>query len=901
MPLAPGFKFGQYDIVSLLGAGGMGEVYRARDARLQREVAIKILPEGFDESPERITRFTREAQVLASLNHPAIASIYGLEDGPAEAGHYVRGLVMELVEGPTLADRLVAGPMPIDEVLSVGKQIVEGLEAAHEQGIIHRDLKPANVKIRPDGAVKILDFGLAKAMEPTASAGSRGSIVGLTHSPTLAPMTMTGALIIGTAPYMAPEQARGRAVDRRVDIWAFGCVLFEMLTGERAFPGDDVTDVLAKIIEREPTWSALPAATPPHLRQLLRRTLDKDPKSRLRDIGEARIALTRGPDEASPRVEAPPPRRVHQLGWVLAGIVTVVLGVSLFALWRAGTPIARHVEQYDIAAPAGSTLSLVGQSAVTITPDGRTIVFAASSDGISRLYVRRRDDVELRAITGTEGASSPVFSPDGLWVAFVSGTELKKTTLDGPPVMLARVADHRGIAWLDNQTIVFAPFAAGGLSRIPASGGEPQRLTRLESSKGERTHRWPMVLPGGAAVLFTVGTYGSPDSYENSRIDAFIVASGERRTVFEGASIVRYLPGRLVFSRGGLLYAVAFDATSLAVSGTPTTIARGVGGDVTTGAVHFAVSEEGTLVYIPDDSGGGVRRRVTWVSPTGAAEPLSLPPNAYNDLRISPDDSRMAVVVGASGSGDIWIHDFRRATFTRLTFDSVNASPIWSKDGQYVYFAAIDSSGLKTTIRRRRADGGRDAETLGAVDSRLYLRGLTGDETTIFADDFTREGDVRGKRAEVALVSLTPSVTERIIVSTPGDDFESSLAPNGRWFAYSSDESGRAEIYVRDLSNDGGRWQVSTTGGQEPRWSPDARTLYYRFENRLFAAAVTGTTTFSVDPPRTLFAGNYNLQSATNMTFDVEHSGRRFLMVRPDAEKAAPPTTLRLVLNGIER
>ena len=900
MALASGTRIGHYDIVSLLGAGGMGEVYRARDTRLNRDVALKIVPEHLAGDPDRVSRFTREAQVLASLNHAAIAAIYGLEDG--------RALVMELVDGPTLAERIMAGPMPIDEVIAVAKQMIDGLEAAHELGIIHRDLKPANIKVRSDGTVKILDFGLAKIMDagrglaPTAMAQSPSSVLDVTQSPTIAiPLTMTGALIIDTAPYMAPEQARGRAVDRRVDIWAFGCVLFEMLTGERAFPGDDVTDVLAKIIEREPSWSVLPATTPPHLRQLLRRALDKDPKTRLRDIGEARIALTRGPNEPSSRVEARPPRRVHQLGWVLAAVVTIALGGSLFALWRAGTPIAHQVERYDVAGPAGSTLSLVGQSSVTIAPDGRTIVFAASTDGITRLYVRHRDDVELRAIAGSEGASSPVFSPDGQWVAFVSGTELKKTTLDGPPVTLGKVADHRGIAWLDNQTIVFAPFAAGGLSRISASGGEPQRLTRVDSSKGERTHRWPTVLPGGAAVLFTVGTYGSPDSYENSRVDAFIMATGERRTVFEGASVVRYLPGRLVFSRGGLLYAVAFDAASLAVSGTPTTIARGVGGDVTTGAVHFAVSEDGTLVYIPDDSGGGVRRRVTWVGPTGAAEPLSLPPNAYNDLRISPDDSRMAVVVGASGSGDIWIHDFRRATFTRLTFDTVNASPIWSKDGQYVYFAAIDASGLKTTIKRRGADGGRDTETLGTADSRLYLRGLTSDETAIFADDFTRESDVGGKRAEVALVSLTPTVKERIIVSTPGDDFESSLAPNGRWFAYSSDESGRAEIYVRDLSNDGGRWQVSTTGGQEPRWSPDSRTLYYRFENRFIAATVTGTTTFGVDTPRTLFAGIYNLQSATNMTFDVEHSGRRFLMVRPDAEKAAPPTMLRLVLNGLER
>jgi Tol biopolymer transport system component len=345
------------------------------------------------------------------------------------------------------------------------------------------------------------------------------------------------------------------------------------------------------------------------------------------------------------------------------------------------------------------------------------------------------------------------------------------------------------------------------------------------------------------------------------------------------------------------LYTVPFDAKSLTVTGSPTMIARGVGGDVTTGAVHFATAEDGTLVYIPDDSGGGVRRRVSWVAPTGAAEPLSLPANAYNDLRLSPDDSRMAVLVGASGSADIWVHDFRRGTLTRLTFDGVNASPVWSKDGQSIYFASIDASGLKTTIKRQRADGGRDAETLGAVDSRVYLRDLTSDETAIFVDDFS---EMAGKRAEVGLVSLTPTLKERIIVSTPGDDYESAVAPNGRWYAYSSDESGRTEIYVRDISNDGGRWQVSTTGGSEPRWSPDSRTLYYRFENRLFAATITGTTTFGVDTPRTLFGGIFNLQSATNMTYDVEHAGRRLLMIRPDADKAAPPTTLRLVLNGLE-
>jgi serine/threonine-protein kinase len=906
MSLSEGLTLGPYRIVALIGAGGMGEVYRARDTRLQRDVAIKILPDEFGDNVERASRFTREAQVLASLNHPAIASIYGLEEGPAESGHRTRGLVMELVEGPTLAERILTGPIPIDEILSIARQIVEGLEAAHEQGIVHRDLKPANIKIRPDGSTKILDFGLAKAMDP--SGGPRGvvgagsappDLAGLTQSPTIAALPMTGATIIGTAPYMAPEQARGRAVDRRVDIWAFGCVLFEMLTGTRAFPGDDVTEVLARIIEREPAWSSLPAATPPHIRSLLRRSLDKDPKRRLRDIGEARVALTEPASEEAPLVESRPPRTFQYAGWIVAGLVTIVLALSLVGWRRTGTSEPRGLERYDISSPPGSSVSVINQSSVAISADGRVIAFVATTEGVSRIYLRRREDAELRVIPGTEGASSPVFSPDGQWVAFASGNELKKTTLDGPPLTLAKVADHRGIAWLDRDTIIFAPFAAQGLYRLSASGGDPVAVTRLAADKGERTHRWPVVLPGGKTVLFTVGTYGSPDSYENSRIDAMVVSTGERRAVFEGASIVRYVAGRLVFSRGGLLYTVPFNPESLAVSGAPTILVRGVGGDITTGAVHFSVADDGTLVYVPDTILGGVRRVLSWVDRKGVSSPLMLPPDTYNDLRIAPDGERVAVIVGASGSGDVWIHDFRRGTFTRLTFDATNATPVWSKDGEYVYFASIDATGLKTTIKRRRADGSRDVEAMTSVNARAYLRDFSPDGTSLFADDFAQASDQGGKRAEVAQVPLAQTAAPRIVVSTPGDDYETSVAPNGRWFAYSSDESGRQEVFVRDLST-GSRWQVSTTGGREPHWASDSRTLYYRFENRLIAAAVTGQTTFGVDTPRALFDGIFDLNSATNITFDIERGGQRFLMVRPaDEQKRNPLTTVRLVVNAL--
>jgi Tol biopolymer transport system component len=368
--------------------------------------------------------------------------------------------------------------------------------------------------------------------------------------------------------------------------------------------------------------------------------------------------------------------------------------------------------------------------------------------------------------------------------------------------------------------------------------------------------------------------------------------------------MARYVPGRLLLSRGGLLYTVPFDANTLAVSGSPSIFVRGVGGDITTGAVHFAVAGDGTLVYVPETTPGGAQRLLAWVDQSGVSMPLALPPNNYNDLRISPDGGRVAVIVGASGSGDVWIHDFRRGTMTRLTFDARNASPIWSKDGDHVYFAAIDSSGLKTTIKKRRADGGRDAETVASVNSRAYLRDFAPDDLSVFVDEFAQASDQAGERAEVAVVPLTPSGKKQIVVSTPGDDYETAVAPNGRWFAHSSDESGRVEIYVRDLSDKGGRWQVSTTGGREPHWSSDSRTLYYRFENRLIAAAVTGQAAFGIDTPRRLFDGIYDLQSATNLTFDVDRGGRssRFLMLRPaDEQKRTPPTTIRLVLNALDR
>ena len=903
MSLTQGSRLGAYQVVSKLGEGGMGEVYRAHDTQLNRDVAIKVLPELFALDADRLARFTREAQTLAALNHPNIAHIYGLESTDSGGS---RALVMELVEGDDLSSVIARRSIPLADAVPIARQIADALEAAHELGIVHRDLKPANIKVRPDGTVKVLDFGLAKAISPEGSA--EGLRYDAAQSPTLTARATQMGMIIGTAAYMAPEQARGKAVDKRADIWAFGVVLYEMLTGRRAFGGEDASDVLAAVLRQEIDWTALPADTPPRLRRLLERCLERDPKMRLRDVGEARILLSGTLAETAP--VTPVSNRASQRGLrVLAGIAGLAALAAITWIvgpWGRTPAMPRDIVRFEVRPPEGAEFQLMVRPAVAISPDGSWIAFAAISNGVSRIHVRRRDAVESREVPGTEEGSNPVFSPDGKFLALTAGKKLLKVSLDGQVLPLATVNDPRGLAWSDETSIVYAPEAAGGLSRISANGGEPTVITKPDAQKGERSHRWPSVLPGGRVLLYTVGSQNSPDDYDASDIEAVILATGERRVVLRGASMAVYSPtGHLVFGRGGMLHAVPFDLDRLSVTGTETPVVQGVLGDRVTGAVHASLALNGTLAYVAGAAQG--ERQLIWLSEQEAAgrgpqEPVAIDlPNApYNDAAISPDGSRVAFVQTLTRlEGDVWIYDFTRKSLVRLTFDGRNAAPTWSADSRIVYYTSIESSGIKSTFFRKPADGSRDAEPVGSADWRAYLgQVLPGDQSGIV------EGTAnRGSERSIHRVRFTAGKAETVtlepIVVTPADEYASDVSANGRWLAYSSDETGRTEVYVRDLTNPGARWQISIAGGDEPHWSGDGRRLYFRYADGLFMASIDTSKGFTQTTPRLILRGAYNLRSDTGRTFDVDPTTSRLLMVRPVVDQKAK-TSVRVVLNWFE-
>ena len=895
MPLPTGARIGPYEIVGALGAGGMGEVYRARDSKLDRTVAIKILPESVAGDPERLSRFEREAKTLALLNHQNIAHVYDAgrlrADGAAAAAGEVAFLVMELVDGEDLSAVIARGAMSPADALPIARQLVDALETAHDAGIVHRDLKPANIKVRSDGIVKVHDFGLAKAL---ALDGTGAGAAGVSATMTSPAMTGLG-VILGTASYMSPEQARGRSVDRRADIWAFGAVWFEMLTGRAPFPGDTITDVIAAVVAREPDWKHLPATTPALQRSLIARCLEKDPKQRLRDIGEVRLALAG--DASIVDLPAPQPRsRFGSLGWAAAGVLLLLLAASIFWPRDVQQASAPPLIKYDVAPPGKASLRLDSRPALALSPDGRTLVFAATEEGITRLYVRYRDDVDARQLPGTEGASDPVFSPDGKSLAFAGPTHLMRMALDGKPTQVAKLGDSRGIAWLDDTQIVVSPDAVAPLSIVPANGGPPKALTTLDKSTDDRTHRWPAAVPGGKAVLFTVGKLSSPDNYDDARIDAVIVATGERRRVMEGASFVRVLPaGFLIYAKTGTLFAVPFDIERLATTGPAVAVLQSVSTDTTTGAAHAAFAADGTASYIPGGS-STIDRQLYWVDRTGAPALIPLRPGLYNDVRISPDGNWIAVLVGASGSGDIWIFDTRSTAFTPITFDRTNATPVWSRDSRSLYYASVKPTGDETTIVRRLIDGSGQAVELGKVPTRAYLEAIDADAKTAY---LTKYEERAAANVDVAALPLNGgSVT--VLAGGPANQYGSAISPDGRWLAYQSDEGSRAEIFVRDLTGAGGRWPVSTTGGEEPHWSADGTEIFYRNDTQFWSAKVTTRPEFRANPPAMLFDGVYNLRSDTGMTYDIDRKTGRFAMLRPSGQTPGARSQVRVMLNWLD-
>ena len=711
-----GKKISHYSVTEKLGAGGMGEVYRATDTKLNRDVALKILPEAFANDAQRMARFSREAQVLASLNHPNIAAIYGLEEADG-----IRCLVLELVEGPTLAERIAAGPLPTEEALNIAKQIAEALEAAHEKGIIHRDLKPANVKVTPEGMVKVLDFGLAKALEDDPSS------IDISESPTLSVAATQAGVILGTAAYMSPEQARGQAVDKRADIWAFGVVLYEMLTGKRTFQGETISDTLAAVLRAEVDWEAVPAGTPATIRKLLRRCLDKDRKRRLRDIGEARIAIEEylaDPAAASVLIStpavAPQPLWQRILPWVFGGAMTLAFLLTLWSPWvqpERTSPVRLKVE----ISPEEPLFTAQG-AAVALSPDGQTLAYVAQSGGTSRLYIRPLDQLQATLLSGTEGARDPFFSPDGRWVAFFTNNALKKVSVTGgTPLTLCETQINRGGTWGPDDTIVFASHITAGLSRIPATGGTPEEITTR--GEGERSHRWPHFLPNGKAVLFIA--LGQGAVYDDATIEALVLRTGERKVLHEGGTYPRYLPsgstGHLVYVREATLFAAPFDPDRVEVTGQPAPVLEGVAslGIPANGGAQYAFSPTGTLVYLPGAASSSVYSLVR-ADRSGQATPLSDDQRFYGKPRLSPDGRRVALTVGEAASWDIWVYEIERGTMSRLTFQgNSNDAPAWTPDGQRIAFSS-DRDGGAVNIYWKRADGAGAAERLTTSKNPQY-------------------------------------------------------------------------------------------------------------------------------------------------------------------------------------
>jgi serine/threonine protein kinase len=870
MLLTSGTRVGPYEIQSLLGAGGMGEVYRATDSKLARAVALKIILPGLARDGHIMARFQREAQVLALLNHTNIASIYGLEDsGDTPA------LAMELVEGSTLDERIKRGAIPFEEALPIARQIVDGLEYAHERGIVHRDLKPANIKLTQDGRVKLLDFGLAKALQGDASPQN------VSNSPTLTLDATKAGIILGTAAYMSPEQAKGKAVDRRADIWAFGVVLFEMLSGRQMFSGETTTEIMAAVMRAEPDWTMLPKDVPKPIRRLLGRCLVKDDKRRLRDIGEARIALedaTKGaPDEA---LDTKPKsnRWLRALPWVITLAAAFVTALVLLQR-TSSTPVSGEVMHLDIAYPPNVEPISGMQGGFAVSPDGRALAMIGVRDGVRRLYIRRLDRPDASEIQETSGVNSVYFSPDGGSVVFVPGSGLvtRLSLVDQQRAIVARGADLLSpVAWASDD-IVYA--RGGALWSTPAQGGVSRQLTALDAARHEVLHGDLAVLPGGRVVLFSSLTTEAG----TERIEAVSVDGQKRSVVIEHASTPVWSPtGHLLFGRDGAVWAVAFDSKNVSTIGPAVpVIPTGVVNTVRSGSLGFLVSSTGTLIFVPADFDA---KRVVSVGRDGSMLALNMPPSRYGMPRISPDGRRL--LVEAQGS-TIETLDLVRGTHARLTASSMGTSfPTWTADSKGVVFKRFNMPFWTA------ADGSGRA---GPVPE-----GLINDFPSSPGPEPDSILDVRIQpetSGDIFLISITGKFQPKALLSTSAYEGGPQLSPDGHWMLYQSNESGQPEIYIRRYPAMDRQWQISEGGGVQPRWSSGSREIYYRGGHHIMAVAVAGA---GAEPafgkPVALFADDYDFgQSVSIANYDVTRDGR-FIMLH----RSSHGNSLRSVIHWTE-
>jgi len=875
----------------------MGEVYRARDTKLGRDVALKVLPEAFVHDAMRMTRFEREAKLLASLNQPNIAAIYGLEESNAD-----RALVMELVEGPTLSERIKQGPFSFEDAMPIARQMAEALEYAHERGIVHRDLKPSNVKLTADGQVKLLDFGLAKALEGETSEEE------LQNSPTLSAAATRAGVMLGTAAYMAPEQARGKRVDRRADIWAFGCLLYEMLTGRSTFSGETTSDILAGVIRAEPEWSSLPGSVPPRIRELLRRCLQKDAKQRLQAIGEARIVIERvvagTPEEVvSPTAAATEaqPRWHRALPWSVATIATL-FGIGVSALyWRGNQPETHAVMQFSLplSQPLAGVFSPNPGSPFAISPDGSQIAFVSSVAGKpAQLYLLRLDQRSATPLASTENASQPFFSPDGQWVGFFAQGKLRKVSLHGGPATVFSDAPvPHGASWA-GDAIIYAPNFGSGLMRISSAGGVPQTLTTPNTKEQEVSHRWPQVLPGGKAVLFTI-QMDNTVSYDDARIAVLSLETGKWRKLIDGGFYARYVPsGHLVYAHAGSLMAVRFDLQRFEVNGAATPIQEGVATSASTsGGAEYDVTSSGLLAYVPGTA-KPPERSLFWVDRNGLAKSIPATPKFYSNPRLSPDGKLLAIQVADVGPPDIWVYDFARNTLTRLTFGpGINTTPVWSPDGRRIVYRTRASF----SFRSKLADGsGKDEVLLSQFDDPGAI------PYTVSPDGKTLLFGARNSAGIWGLQGLSLDGTGKVqsfLGSPPFFDsrsgvFTPQFSPDGRWFAYVNTESGRQEVYVQPSPGPGGKYQVSTEGGTYPRWARSGREIFYFDRDRLMSVAVETQPAFRAATPRMLFRATGYVDAGTG-GYDVAPDGQHFLMLKQE-ETEASPAELNVTLNWFD-
>jgi serine/threonine protein kinase/Tol biopolymer transport system component len=882
-----GKTLAHYEITAPVGRGGMGEVYQAKDHKLGRDVAIKVLPEEFAKDVSRIARFQREAKLLASLNHPNIAAIYGLEESGG-----TNFLVLELVEGDTLADRIKAGPVPVGESLNLALQIAEALETAHEKGVIHRDLKPANIKVTPDGKVKVLDFGLAKAF-----AGEQAEL-NLSNSPTMSDMATQQGVILGTAAYMSPEQAKGKAVDKRTDIWAFGCVLYEMLTGQAAFQGEDVTEILASVVKAGVNLDLLPANIHPRVREVINRCLQKEQKKRYPEISDAHYEIEKvlsdpGGVFVPPVTTAEPRKKLRTiLPWAAA---TLFLGLIIagVAVWKLKPPEPKRVVRFEYELPAGWQAA----GGIAVSPDGSKFVYCTTEG----FYLRSVDALDARLIPGTDKDSvAPCFSPDGQWLGYFSRSDqkLKKVAISGgAPVVLCDAVDAGvGIAWVSwdsAETIVYSDEFSG-ITQVSANGGTPEILVKgsIAGIAKEGVPAYPQILPDRKTLLFTNVTSGGVADYQ---IVVQSLKSGERKVLFKGGIYARYLPtGHIVYTLGtnniANYFAVPFDLDKLEVTGGPVSVLEGV--------ANGSCPDSGTLVYVPQPAvaagatgAASSGNTLVWIDRQGKEEPLGAAPDAYDGLKISPDGTRVALSIMGGNQGDIWVWDIAHKTQTKLTFDKADDwRPIWTPDGKRIAFRSQRGGGLGG-IYWKSADGiGEDELLASKPDKGISPSSFSRDGKILAAMEFS----LTPLGNDIGMLSMDGKREMKELLREKHSESEPQISPDGRYMAYQSDESGKAEIYVRSFPDmNMGKWQVSSSGGGSPRWSPDGRELFYRSADATMAVEVETEPTFRRGNPKILFQGMYftnRFQMDTSTPWDISPDGKKFLMIKPAASAAAAPT-----------